>query len=144
MKSATSSCKETRRTEPKHVNQWIAIHCAFLAVIEPTSMKQKGSEKQRVLCQMFEHVTMFTVLSLSGTSILPREKLEYSKKSLFLPFRSRSKEKTEGVEVSKEKKKEKEDKEEEKDKDATASTVATEVEAFFQILYLKFINQELS
>uniref|UniRef100_A0A8B9VIJ3 Probable ATP-dependent RNA helicase DDX46 n=1 Tax=Anas zonorhyncha TaxID=75864 RepID=A0A8B9VIJ3_9AVES len=89
-------------------------------------MKQEGSEKQRVLCKMFENVTVFRVLSLFGTSILPREKLEYSKKSLFLPFRSRSKEKTEGVEVSKEKKKEKEDKEEEKDKDATASTVATE------------------
>lgn len=107
-------------------------------------MKQEGSEKQRVLCKVFENVTVFRVLSLFGTSILTREKLEYSKKSLFLPFRSRSKEKTEGVEVSKEKKKEKEDKEEEKDKDATASTVATEVEAFFQILYFKFINQEFS
>lgn len=58
----------------------------------------------------------------------PWEKLQCSKKSFILHFRSRSKEKTEGVEISKEKKKDKDDKEEEKDKDATTNAVATEVE----------------
>lgn len=70
---------------------------------------------------------VFMVLALSNTFIPPLNKC--FKKSLLLPFRSRSKERTEGVEVSKEKKKEKDDKEEEKDKDTSASTVATEVGA---------------